>query len=182
MGIGLVEGLAEERDIPAHAFGLHDLNAGCGLRHYDGDRNAQTPAMIAQPLGVIPGGCRDHAPRALFLVEMEQRIERAAFLVCGCELVIFELEPDVGPGNFRQGLRAQHRRPDHGTFDTRSGSAHIVEGKELGRLGGSTDGRCFVHVSGPTARRHATQRPKGFACSKLCLIGCRWKRALDRLK
>ena len=93
---------------------------------------------------------------ALLLIEMQQRVERAALLIGGGELVVLELEPDVGPGNFRQCLRTQHRRAHHRAFDPCRGSADIVEGEEVGGLGCGPHGRCLCHPS--PLRRAATGR------------------------
>ncbi len=86
MGIGLVEGLAEQFDLPADALGLHHLHRRRGLGHHDGHRHAQPCAVIGQALAVISRRGRDHPARTSFLVEQQQGVERPALLVGRGEL------------------------------------------------------------------------------------------------
>ena len=54
--------------------------------------------MIGEPLRMVAGRGRDHAARALLVGQVQQFVERAAFLVGGGELEILELQPDLGAG------------------------------------------------------------------------------------
>ena len=117
MGIGFVEGFPFQHDIAAYALGLHDLNRGRGARHDDGDRHAQARTVIAEALAVVTRRRGDHAAFALCLVHQQQRIQRAALLVCGGELQVFELQPDfrardVGKRLAEHGRRAHDRSRD----------------------------------------------------------------------
>src|SRR3546814_5410135 len=88
--------------LAANAFGLHHLDRGGSARHHDGHRNAKPRAVIAQPLRMVAGRCCDHTACALFFIEVQQRIERAALLVGGGELQVLELQPDFSAGNLRK--------------------------------------------------------------------------------
>ncbi len=72
---------------------------------------------------------RDHAARALLVSQLQQRVERPTLLVGGGELLVLELEPDLGPGNRGQRLRMQRRRTHDGARDAPGGGAHIVDGQ-----------------------------------------------------
>jgi len=139
MGIGIVEGFAFEHHLAADAFGLHHLHRGGGARHDDGDRHAQPGAVVRQALRMVPRRGRNHAARALFIIEQQQSIERTALLVSSGELQVFKLQPDIRAGNFRQGDRMHHRGFDHRAINPRGGGADIVNGK-VGRAGGGTFG------------------------------------------
>ncbi len=98
MGIGRVERVAFEHDLGAVAFGLrhfHDRRVG---RHHDRRRNAQAVRVIGEALGMIARRRRDHALGARRVVELEQGVERAAFLIGRGELEVLELEIDRRAG------------------------------------------------------------------------------------
>ena len=56
--------------------------------------------MIGDGLRMIAGRCRDHSARALLGRQLQQFVERAAFLVGGGELQILELQPHLGADDF----------------------------------------------------------------------------------
>jgi hypothetical protein len=100
ISIGFVEGFAFQHHLAAHALGLHHLHGGRGLGHHDRHGHAKAAAVIGQALGMVAGAGRDDAAFALFLGQMQKGIERAAFLIGGGELQVFELQPDLQPQIF----------------------------------------------------------------------------------
>ena len=78
------------------------LHEGRAFRHDDGHGNAQPGAVIGQGLGVVAGRGRHHAAPALVGRQLQQPVQRAAFLETAGEVKVVELDPDLGPGQLRQ--------------------------------------------------------------------------------
>ena len=87
--------------------------------------------MIGDRLRMVAGRRGDNAARTLFGRQLQQFVERAAFLVGGGELEVFELQPDFGADNFRQGAADEHRRADDVAVDTLGGGADVVDCRGL---------------------------------------------------
>ena len=132
MRMRIVEALAVEDDGRAMALGLGDLHRRGADRHDDGHRDAEPLAVIGHRLRMVAGRRRDHAARAFVVVQREQFVERAAFLVGRGELQILELQPDVGAGDVGQGAAAQRRRGDDRARDARGGGLDVGEGRKGG--------------------------------------------------
>jgi len=79
----------------AMAARVADLGVGRKGRHHDGGRNTEAPGVIGDALRVVAGRHGDHAALALLVCELQQRVQRAAFLERGGELQVLELDPDV---------------------------------------------------------------------------------------
>jgi hypothetical protein len=76
---------------------------------------------------MVAGRHGDHAVLLLLLRELQQRVQRAAFLERGGELQVLELQPDIGLGDARQGLAAQAGRVHHRVADARGGELDVFE-------------------------------------------------------
>ncbi len=113
------------------AGGLGDLHRRRRLGHDDDRRDAEPLRVISHGLRVIAGRGRDHPARALLGRQLQQFVERAAFLVGGGELQILELEPDFRAGDFRQGLADQHRRAHDISGDSLTRGADVVDRRRL---------------------------------------------------
>src|SRR3546814_10923769 len=95
---------------------------------------AESMRVIGDALRVVARGGRDHALGARRLVELEQGIERAAFLVGRGELEILELEIDRGAGHFRKRLADQLRRSHDGIGNPPVRRANVLDlNGEMGR-------------------------------------------------
>ena len=66
--------------------------------------------MVGHALGVIAGRHRDHAAPALFVTQLQEGVERAAFLERTRDLARLELEKHVTTGKVRERARAAGRR------------------------------------------------------------------------
>ena len=155
--IRLVKGFAFQHHLAAHALGLHHLHRGGRARHHDGDRHAQPRAVIGKPLRMVARARRDHALGALFCRQVQQRVQRPAFLVGGGELLVLELQPDVRAGNGRQGLAVQGGCAHHGIAN------RIRSGADIGDVeaGFRRSRDCWhrAHGSRPIAELRASQTP-----------------------
>ena len=78
-------------------------------------------SVIGNALGVVAGGHGDDAAPRLVCRQREELVGRAAFLERGDELLIFQLEPDLGPGDFGQRARMNQRRTDHSSGEPSGG-------------------------------------------------------------
>ncbi len=67
----------------------------------------------------------------LVIGQLEQFIERAAFLVGGGELEILELEPDLGADDLGQGAALEEGRSDHGAGDAIGGGADVGDSRAV---------------------------------------------------
>jgi hypothetical protein len=135
MFIGVVELFAFKHDLAAHRFGLHDFHRGRGLGHDDGHGNAKPRAMIAQALGMVACRRGNHAAIARFLGHQQQRIQRAAFLIGGGELKVFELQVDIRAGQVGQRLAVQGGRRNNGVADALMRGTDIGKGQKFGHGG-----------------------------------------------
>ena len=114
MGIvgGVVHRVAFQQHPRAELGGLLDLNERGQLRHDDGRRDAEPRGVVGDALGVVAGGHRDHAARALLFRQARELDVGAAVLERRAVLEGLELERDVAPQQLREPLRAQARRTD----------------------------------------------------------------------
>ena len=76
-------------------------------------------------------GFRALAAVAFLRRQLQQFVERAAFLVGGGELEVLELEPDLGADDLAEGPADLHRGPDNGAADAVVGGANVVDGRRL---------------------------------------------------
>ena len=80
--------------------------------------------------GVIAASAGNHAQGLSYHgtrlgVHQQKRVECAALLVGGGELLVLELEPDLGAGDLRQRDRMQRRRAHHRAGDPLGRGAHV---------------------------------------------------------
>ena len=66
--------------------------------------------VIGNALCVIARRHRDDAVGLLGIGERQQFVQRAAFLVGGCELLIFELQPNLGAEEVQLNVRLGSKR------------------------------------------------------------------------
>ena len=142
LGLGQAVGLGRrlrqrvplQHDARAMVARVLHLVVGCEGRHHDGRRNAQPARMIGDALRMVAGRHGDDAALAFVVGELQQRVERAAFLERGGELQVLELHPDIGLGDARQRLAAQARRMDDRAGNAGGSCADVGErdGKSLG--------------------------------------------------
>ena len=83
--------------------------------------------MIGDGLRMIAGRRGDHAARPLLGGQLEQLVERAAFLVGGGELQVLELQPDFRADDVGQGPADQHRGADDRALDPLGGGADVFD-------------------------------------------------------
>ena len=126
-GKGVVDDLAVKHDLGAVAFGLRHLHDRSRLGHDDHGGDAEAPGVIGDGLRMIARRRSNYATGPLFGRELEQFVERAAFLVGGGELEVLELQPDLGPNGLRQRPAYQHRGADDGAVDPLRGRADVVD-------------------------------------------------------
>jgi hypothetical protein len=112
--------------------------------------------VIGDALGVVAGGHGDDAAPRLVCRQREQLVGGAALLERGNELLIFQLEPDLGPGDFGQRARMNERRTNHASGEPSGGSLQFrrSDGFALLRLA-----HTWFSVNGPTAG-YVTHREK----------------------
>jgi 3-hydroxyisobutyrate dehydrogenase len=160
VGISLVVRLALEHDLAADAFGLHDLNRRGGPGHDDGDRNPEPGAVIAEPLRVIAGRGRDHPAVPPLAAEQQQRVERAPLLVGGGELVVLELQPDLGAADLGQRAAVEGGGADHRAGDPLGRGTDIGDGQRgAGGIGPERGLGHFAAGARATRRRCKTASP-----------------------
>ena len=76
---------------------------------------------------MIAGRRGNHAAGPLVVGQLEQFIERAAFLEGGGELEVLELQPDFGADDLGQSAAEEERGADHGAGDAIGGGADVVD-------------------------------------------------------
>src|SRR6185503_5063433 len=110
--LGFVDLFAVQDDLGAEVARVLDLHARRVARHDDHRRSPQAAGVIRDALGVVAGRCRDDARRLLPAFEPLQLVERTALLERRGELMVLELEENLGPRRLRQGARVEARRLD----------------------------------------------------------------------
>src|SRR5208283_1247437 len=60
----------------------------------DARSDTVSPGVISDSLGMVAGGCCNHATRTFFRVESEQLVQRASFFERAGALLVIELEED----------------------------------------------------------------------------------------
>ena len=110
--VGGIERVALQDDRRAVALGLHHLHRRGVGGHHDRRGDPEPARVIGEALRVIARRRRDHARGARLVGKLEQGVERAALLVGGGELEIFELEVDRRAGQLRKRAADECRRAD----------------------------------------------------------------------
>ena len=107
MALGFGELLTVQYHARAEQSGLLHFVEGRVDGHDDGRRNAEPRCVMGYALRMVTGRHGDHAAASLIGIEPRQLAERTAFLERSRELLVLELEVDLGSGDSRQRLRAQ---------------------------------------------------------------------------
>jgi hypothetical protein len=89
---GLVEDRAREHDPRAVATGVRHLDERRGLGHDDRGGNAQAPAVVGDPLGVVARAGGDDPAGALLRIEAQQPVQRSPVLEGAGPLQVLELQ------------------------------------------------------------------------------------------
>ena len=166
MGISGIEGVAVQHHVGAVTFRLRHLYGGRVGGHHDHGFDAEPVGVIGEALRMIARRRRDHALGARRLVELEQRVERAAFLIGGGELQILELEIDRRAGHFRKRAADQRWRSDDGVANALVRGADVVD----------RDGKGGLRGGGLRSHDALPPRPSGVA-GKHAL--CAWRMAVS---
>jgi hypothetical protein len=117
--IGGVVVVAMQHDFAAVIHhGLH-LDTRRGLRHHDDSGYAATFRGQRDALGMIAGGCTDHAALRCGIGELGDLVVRTAQLERKHGLQVFALEADIVAEAARQQPRMIQRRFDRDVVDTR---------------------------------------------------------------
>ena len=88
-------------------------------------------------------------------VQLQQFVERAAFLVGGGELEVLELQPHFGADDLGEGAADQHRGADDRALDALGGGADVVDCRGLQHLAGGV----AVHLGPDNAMPRPCTRP-----------------------
>ena len=128
IGLGLCQLLTVQNNLGAEQLGLLDLIERCVGGHDDSCRNAHLRRVMRDALRVIPGRHGHDTALTLCRIELEQSDQSAAFLEGRRELLVFELEVDLGAcdGRKRQGVPAG--RADDAALKQGGGLANRVKG------------------------------------------------------
>ena len=126
--LGGVEVIAFQDHLRAMALGVLDLYEGRVARHHDHRVDAEPVGVVRDSLRVVAGRIRDHALRALRAVERGELVERSSLLEGRGELVVLELEVDLGAADLRKRARGEARRFLHLALDDAGGALDVVEG------------------------------------------------------
>ena len=164
---------AMQDDPGAEMFGLPHFVERSLRRHHDGRRNAQTPRMVGDALGMVAGRGGDNAGLARGIVERREFHIGAAVLERRRVLQVLEFQPDPAPGNLRQGARVQRRRAydlavqEPGCLaDVVRGNGHCLFSVASGRgLSSSTPAAFCRAVASSGARRQ--WRTSRHSCTRL---------------
>src|SRR5438105_11129701 len=151
--VRLVVALTGEHSLGAGALDRGELRERNTDREYDAGRNPKELRRECDALSVIAGRRGDHAVRALALVLVHERVQRAADLERAGLLQVLELEVDLAAGESRQrvgllGRRAADVRADRGSRVGDGGRVELAElhGRHVARFAPATSvsPRAFV--------------------------------------
>jgi len=115
-----------------------DLHEGCGERHHDRHRHAEPARVIGHALSVVAGRHRHDAGGGALGRQLQEVVERAAFLERGRVLQVLELEPDAAAQDLTERAALEARRFDHPALDPLGRGPDVVEARQRGRR----DRRC----------------------------------------
>ena len=128
---GFAQGLALEYHLGAVVHGMAHLDVRRRRRHDDGRGDPQPVGMVSDALGVVARRHGDDARPLFRLIETEQGVERTPFLERGGELMVLELDEDLGAGKPGEGQRSLGLGPHDRTADRRRRVADVVEGHRM---------------------------------------------------
>ena len=126
MRCGLVIGVTVQHDFgaaPAHRI---DLDLGRGHRHHDGRRAAEALCRQRDTLGMIAGGCGDHAAAQSLRRQLRHLVVSTAQLEGKHRLHVLALEQDAVVQAPRQDGCQLQRRLDRDVINTRIENAFQV--------------------------------------------------------
>ena len=130
--------VASEHDLGAERFGVIDFDERRALGHDDRRRDAETPRMVGDTLGMVAGRHRDDAGAALAGGQGQKLVQGAAFLERAGAMQGLQLQPDLGPGELGQCRGGDGRRVRHRPRDCHGGVADVVDRY-----------RQIIHIGGP---------------------------------
>ena len=173
MVVALGEIGAMQDDPGAEMFGLPHLVERRLRRHHYGRRNAQTPCVVGDALGMVARRGGNDAGLARGIVKRGEFHIGAAVLERRRVLQVLEFQPDPAPGNLRQGARVQRRRAydlavqEPGCLaDVLRGNGHCLFSVVSGRgLSSSTPTAFCRAVASSGARRQ--WRTSRHSCTRL---------------
>ena len=125
---GFTQSIAVQYHFCPVRTGVFDLHKGSVAGHHDRRRNSQTMRMIGHGLAMIAGRHRTYTICAFRAAQLQQPIERTAFLERGRKLQIFKLDVELRASEFRQGARVQAGRDEKLIGDALLRCLHILDG------------------------------------------------------
>jgi len=135
---GVLERAAMEQDARAVALRVTHLHVGRVLRHDDGRRDAESPGVVGDALGVIARRHGDHPGAPLRGAEAGELVVGAALLEGGRELQVLELQPHRRAGDLGERERGPAGRALHLPGDAAGCFLDLRDGDGSGGHGANT--------------------------------------------